>query len=117
MGLQYVVGDFLFPYIPFNIARMVHTNLLIVWLLFCFMGASYYLVPEETETELFSPKLALITFWVFLVAGALTILGYLLVPYTTLADMTGNNLLATLGREFLEQIGRASCRERVCQYV
>src|SRR3546814_3961168 len=71
----------------------------------------------ETETELFSPKLALITFWVFLVAGALTILGYLLVPYTTLADMTGNNLLATMGREFLEQIGRASCRERVCQYV
>ena len=103
MGLQYVIGDFLFPAIPFNVARMVHTNLLIVWLLFGFMGASYYLVPEETETELFSPKLALITFWVFLVAGALTILGYLLVPYTTLADMTGNNLLATMGREFLEQ--------------
>lgn len=103
MGLQYVVGDFLFPYIPFNIARMVHTNLLIVWLLFGFMGASYFLVPEETETELFSPKLAIITFWVFLVAGALTILGYLLVPYSRLADMTGNNLLATMGREFLEQ--------------
>src|SRR5690606_18673233 len=103
MGLQYVVGDFLFPYIPFNIARMVHTNLLIVWLLFGFMGASYYLVPEESETELFSPKLSLITFWVFLIAGALTILGYLLVPYSTHADMTGNNLLATMGRECLEQ--------------
>ncbi|BCD84449.1 hypothetical protein PSm6_08560 [Pseudomonas solani] len=38
MGLQYVVGDFLFPLIPFNVARMVHTNLLIVWLLFAFMG-------------------------------------------------------------------------------
>ena len=45
MGLQYVVGDFLFPYIPFNIARMVHTNLLIVWLLFGFMGASFSLRP------------------------------------------------------------------------
>ncbi|MBP6675653.1 MAG: hypothetical protein KA185_10285, partial [Vitreoscilla sp.] len=32
LGLQYVMGDFLFPYIPFNQARMVHTNLLIVWL-------------------------------------------------------------------------------------
>jgi len=103
MGLQYVIGDFLFPAIPFNVARMVHTNLLIVWLLFGFMGASYYLVPEETETELFSPKLAIITFWVFLVAGALTVLGYLLVPYSTLAAMTGNNILATMGREFLEQ--------------
>ena len=103
LGLQYVIGDFLFPEIPFNVARMVHTNLLIVWLLFGFMGASYYLVPEESETELFSPKLALITFWVFLVAGVLTVLGYLLVPYATLAEMTGNTLLPTMGREFLEQ--------------
>ncbi len=103
MGLQYVVGDFLFPAIPFNVARMVHTNLLIVWLLFGFMGATYYLIPEESETELFSPKLALITFWVFLAAGAATVLGYLLVPYATLAKLTGNDLLMTMGREFLEQ--------------
>ncbi|HPN02222.1 MAG: cbb3-type cytochrome c oxidase subunit I [Methylotenera sp.] len=103
MGLQYVVGDFLFPAIPFNVARMVHTNLLIVWLLFGFMGASYYLIPEESETELFSPKLAIITFWVFLVAGAVTVLGYLLVPYASLAKWTGNDLLNTMGREFLEQ--------------
>lgn len=103
MGLQYVVGDFLFPAIPFNVARMVHTNLLIVWLLFGFMGASYYLVPEESETELYCPKLAIITFWVFLVAGAMTVLGYLLVPYASLAKLTGNDLLNTMGREFLEQ--------------
>ncbi|MBF0435098.1 MAG: cbb3-type cytochrome c oxidase subunit I [Magnetococcales bacterium] len=103
MGLQYVIGDFLFPYIPFNVARMVHTNLLIVWLLFGFMGATYYLVPEESETELYSPKLALILFWTFLVAGALTILGYLMVPYAALAKLTGNDLLPTMGREFLEQ--------------
>ena len=103
MGLQYVVGDFLFPEIPFNVARMVHTNLLIVWLLFGFMGAAYYMVPEECETELHSPKLALILFWVFLIAGALTVLGYLMVPYARLAELTGNNLLPTMGREFLEQ--------------
>ncbi len=103
MGTQYVIGDFLFPEIPFNVARMVHTNLLIVWLLFGFMGAAYYLVPEETETELYSPKLALILFWIFLVAGALTIVGYLAVPYATLAEITGNDLLPTMGREFLEQ--------------
>lgn len=103
MGLQYVVGDFLFPEIPFNIARMVHTNLLIVWLLFGFMGAAYYLVPEEAETELYSPKLALTLFWIFLIAGALTIVGYLAVPYARLAEMTGNDLLPTMGREFLEQ--------------
>ena len=103
LGLQYVIGDFLFPAIPFNVARMVHTNLLIVWLLFGFMGAAYYLVPEESETELWSPKLAMVLFWVFLAAGALTVVGYLAVPYATLAQMTGNDLLETMGREFLEQ--------------
>ena len=103
MGLQYVIGDFLFPAIPFNVARMVHTNLLIVWLLFGFMGAAYYLVPEEAETELYSPKLAWVIFWIFLVAGALTVVGYLSVPYATLAKLTGNDLLPTMGREFLEQ--------------
>ena len=103
MGLQYVVGDFLFPAIPFNVARMVHTNLLIVWLLFGFMGAAYYLIPEESERELHSPRLAMAMFWIFLAAGAATILGYLLVPYASLAEWTGNNLLATMGREFLEQ--------------
>lgn len=103
MGLQYLIGDFLFPYIPFNVARMVHTNLLIVWLLFGFMGAAYYLVPEESERELHSPKLAMLMFWVFLVAGALTIVGYLAVPYASLAKLTGNDILETMGREFLEQ--------------
>ena len=103
LGLQYVIGDLFFPYIPFNIARMVHTNLLIVWLLFGFMGAAYFMVPEESETELWSPLFAKILFWVFLAAGVATILGYLLVPYASLAKWTGNDLLATMGREFLEQ--------------
>ncbi len=103
MGLQYVIGDFLFPAIPFNVARMVHTNALIVWLLMGFMGAAYYLIPEESETELYSPKLAVWLFWIFFVAAAATVLGYLLVPYASLAKWTGNDILETMGREFLEQ--------------
>ncbi|MFT4908672.1 MAG: nitric oxide reductase subunit B [Oleispira sp.] len=102
LGTQYVIGDFLFPEIPFNVARMVHTNLLIVWLLFGFMGAAYYMIPEEAETELHSPKLAWALFWIFAAAGTLTIIGYLAVPYATLAEITGNDLLPTMGREFLE---------------
>ncbi|MGD9625687.1 MAG: cbb3-type cytochrome c oxidase subunit I [Arcobacter sp.] len=103
LGTQYIFGDFLFPHIPFNVARMVHTNLLIVLILFGFMGATYYLVPEESERELWSPKLAIITFWIFAAAGVATILGYLLVPYAKLAELTQNDLLPTMGREFLEQ--------------
>jgi nitric oxide reductase subunit B len=67
------------------------------------MGAAYYLVPEEAETELYSPKLALAMFWIFLAAGAATIVAYLLVPYATLAKDTGDNIIQTMGREFLEQ--------------
>lgn len=103
MAIQYLYGDFLFPLIPFNVLRMVHTNLLIVLLLFGFMGATYYLVPEEAERELWSPKLAIITFWVFAVTGVATILGYLFVPYAELTELTFNNILPTMGREFLEQ--------------
>jgi len=103
MATQYLYGDFLFPLIPFNVLRMVHTNLLIVLILFGFMGATYYLIPEESERELWSPKLAIITFWVFAAAGVATILGYLFVPYAELTRLTMNELLPTMGREFLEQ--------------
>ena len=102
-GMQYLDGSFLFPAIPFSTSRMVHTNLLIVWLLMAYMGAAYFIVPEEAQTPLFSPKLALATFWIFLIAGAATILGYLLVPYDTLAAATGNAVVPTMGRGYLEQ--------------
>ena len=86
-GLQYLNGSFLFPELPFDIAHMSHTNLLIVWLLMAYMGAAYFIVPEEAQTELYSPRLALVTFWIFRTAGALTILSYLFVPYAHLAGL------------------------------
>jgi len=103
MGLQYIIGDFLFPYIPFNVARMVHTNLLLIWIIFGFMGSAYYLVPEEANVELHNPLLAKIMFWVFAGVAVLTVLGYLFVPYSELTEITFNELLPTMGREFLEQ--------------
>ena len=69
----YAVPNFLAEILPFNILRMIHTNALIVWLLIGFMGATYYLVPEETETELFSPLLAKIQFWMFFGAAGVAV--------------------------------------------
>ena len=103
LGLQYIIGNFLFPILPFNIARMVHIDLLTFWLLFGFMGAAYYLVPEEAERELYHPKLAIVLFWTFLIISILTMLGYLLMSYAKLAEITGNHLLPTMGREYLGQ--------------
>jgi len=89
IGAQYIWPDMLFPAIPFNIARMIHINLLVVWLIFGFMGSAYYLLPEEVEGEIFSVKLALLHFWLFLVGGVIAIVGYLFRWHD--------------GREFLEQ--------------
>ena len=61
-GVVYVLPNVLSELVPFNILRMIHTNALIVWLLMGFFGAGYYLVPEEAETELYSPKLAYIQY-------------------------------------------------------
>lgn len=102
-GFEYINGTALFPYLHFNMARMSHTNLLVVWLLMSFMGAAYFVVPDEAQTELYSPKLALATFWIFLIAGALTILGYLTMSYSHLAAVTYNALWPTMGRGYLEQ--------------
>jgi nitric oxide reductase subunit B len=88
-GTVYVMPNLLSELVPFNVIRMIHTNALIVWLLMGFMGAAYYLVPEESETELYSTKLAIIQFWLFLIGAAAAVIGYLF-------GIHG-------GREFLEQ--------------
>ncbi len=88
-GLVYVAPHFLAETIPFNVLRMIHTNALIVWLLMGFFGAAYYLLPEETENDIHSPKLAIAQFWLFLIGAAAAVIGYLF-------GIHG-------GREFLEQ--------------
>jgi nitric oxide reductase subunit B len=68
--------DSLHSIIPFNTARAVHTNLLVVWLLSGFMGAAYYIIPEEAEKELVNVKLAYIQLISLAVVGVIAIVGY-----------------------------------------
>ena len=97
MGWIYVDGNFLTEILPFNIARMLHTNSLIVWLLLGFFGAAYFLIPEESEREIHSPMLAYLQLAI-LVLGTL---GVVLTYFFNLFE--GNFLLGREGREFLEQ--------------
>ncbi|ABS26958.1 cbb3-type cytochrome c oxidase subunit I [Anaeromyxobacter sp. Fw109-5] len=62
---------------PFSTARAIHTNLLVLWLLLGFMGATYYMVPEETGRELASPKLAIAQLVVLTGTGVVAIVGFL----------------------------------------
>jgi nitric oxide reductase subunit B len=70
MAFAHMGMDVLHPWIPFNTARATHTNLLVVWLLSGFMGAAYYIIPEEAERELWSPRLAVVQ-WASLVLVSL----------------------------------------------
>ncbi|MBM4309027.1 MAG: nitric-oxide reductase [Deltaproteobacteria bacterium] len=75
--LKYIWPDPLIGIIPFNTARAIHTNLLVVWMLFGFMGGTYYVVPEESKTELYSKKLADLQFWLLLIGGLVGVIGFL----------------------------------------
>lgn len=76
MGFAHMGFDNLHSVIPFNTARAVHTNLLVVWLLSGFMGAAYYIIPEESENELVSVKLAYAQLISLAIVGVIAIVGY-----------------------------------------
>ena len=76
MGFARIGMDGLHDFIPFNTARAVHTNLLVVWLLTGFMGAAYYIIPEEAQRELVNVKLAYVQLISLAVVGVLAIVGY-----------------------------------------
>ena len=76
MGFARMGYDGLHEIIPFNTARATHTNLLVVWMLAGFMGSAYYIVPEESERELWKPKLAWLQLFSLLLVGVVAVIGY-----------------------------------------
>jgi nitric oxide reductase subunit B len=86
LGLQIVYGfimafahmgfDGLHEWLPFNTARATHTNLLVVWLLAGFMGAAYYIIPEEAERELFSVRAAVVQWATLVIVSVTAVIGF-----------------------------------------
>ncbi len=76
MGFAHMGYDVLHDIIPFNTARAVHTNLLVVWLLLGFMGSAYFIIPEEADRELAWPKLAYVQLISFLLVGVTAVVCY-----------------------------------------
>lgn len=109
--VQVVVGiiaavQFIFPdvfILNFNTIRTLHINALVVWLLMGLMGATYYVVPEESQSELWSIPLALFQFWATVIAVTLVILGYIWMGLGPQANkvVMGTQLLNE-GREYIE---------------
>ena len=84
---KYLGPDPLLYILPFDVTKVIHTNLLIVWVLTGFMGATYWMVPDESRTELHSVKLAVIQLVLWTIMGVTAVIGYLF------RYGTGNKLL------------------------
>ncbi|NGM87004.1 nitric-oxide reductase large subunit [Parapusillimonas sp. SGNA-6] len=84
---KYLGPDPLLNILPFDVTKTIHTNLLIVWVLTGFMGATYWIVSDESRSELYSVKLAYIQLGIWAIMGVTAVIGYLF------GYGTGNKLL------------------------
>jgi nitric oxide reductase subunit B len=100
-AIQFMKPDFFF--LNFNIIRSLHINALVVWLLAGFMGATYYVISEESESELWSLPLAKFQFWATVATVTLVVLGYIWMGINPQANspVMGINPLNE-GREYIE---------------
>ena len=73
---KYLGPDPLINVLPFDVMKVIHTNLLIVWVLTGFMGGTYWIVPEESRTELYSVKLAYVQLVLWVLMGVTAVIGY-----------------------------------------
>jgi len=78
VGVQYVitVPQAIVDVFPFATSRAMHTNLLVLWMLLGFMGATFYLVPEEAQAELAWPKLAIFQLVLLVGTGVAALVGF-----------------------------------------
>ena len=104
MGLiaatQFLYPSFLFEIFDFSVARMVHINALVVWMLYAMIGSVYYLLPEETGIETVGIKLAKLAFYVLTAAVTVVVLVYILVQIGPATEST--IWLINEGREYIE---------------
>jgi len=77
----YIHPDLLFGILHFNIAKILHIDTMIIWLLMGFMGALYWFLPEEFGRELAGIAAAEALFYVFCAAVAVVAIVFIFVQY------------------------------------
>ncbi len=73
---QYIWPGFALNWMPFNVSRSIHINLLLFWMLLVIMGATYFILVEEAGKKLYSTKIAMVQLIIFVAAGAGAIVSY-----------------------------------------
>ncbi len=80
-SVYYLKPEFMFNILDFHIAKILHIDTMIIWLLMGFMGSIYWFLPSEMERETEGIKLAEIMFYIF-VAAVLVVAGvFIFVQY------------------------------------
>ena len=77
INYAYTLPQSLIDIFPFSTARAFHTNLLVLWMLLGFMGGTYFMVPEESKSELYSTKLAYLQLIILVGTGVAALVGFL----------------------------------------
>jgi nitric oxide reductase subunit B len=67
---KYLGPDPLIDALNFATSKEIHTNLLLVWLITGFMGAAYFIVPEESRVEIWSTRLGYLQLALWLTASS-----------------------------------------------
>lgn len=99
-AIQFIAPDFLYNTLDFSVNRMVHINAMVVWMLYGFIGAVYWLLEEESGVRIAGLKLGNLAFWVLTAAVAVVVLVYLFVQIGPGDDAT--RWLINEGREYIE---------------
>ena len=99
-ALQFMAPGFLFELFDFSVARMVHLNALIVWMLYAMIGSVYYMLPDETGIETVGVGLGKLGFWVLTAAVTVVVLVYIFVQVG--AGTEASIWLIHEGREYIE---------------
>jgi nitric oxide reductase subunit B len=77
----YINPEFLFGLLPFNIAKILHIDTLVIWLLMGFIGSIYWFLPEELGREPVGIRAAEMLFYVFCGAVAVVAVVFVIVQY------------------------------------
>ncbi len=99
-GLQFLMPGFLFEIFDFSVARMVHINALVVWMLYAMIGSVYYMLSDETGLDGVGIGLGKLAFWILTAAVAVVVLVYIFIQVGSGSELT--IWLINEGREYIE---------------
>ncbi len=99
-AIQFIYPSFLYGIFDFSVARMVHINALVVWMLYAMLGSVYLMIPDETGLEAVGVKLGKLAFWILTAAIAVVVLVYIFIQIGPGEEST--IWFINEGREYLE---------------